>query len=69
MSAFRRDRPEVRKKLISLRVSPEEDRLLVELMERLGVNNKVDVLRQALDYFVQHAPEAQPEPEPEQEES
>jgi hypothetical protein len=33
-------------------------------MERLGVANKVDVFRQALDYFVAHAPEAQPKEGP-----
>jgi hypothetical protein len=60
MSPFRRERPPARNKLISLRVSPEEDRLLDELMSRLGLGAKVDVFRAALDYFVNNAPEAQP---------
>ena len=60
MSPFRRERPPRRDKILSLRVSGEEDQMLEELRQRLGLANKVDVFRQALDYFVANAPEAQP---------
>jgi hypothetical protein len=47
-------------KMISLRLTREQDRLLGELAEALGLpGGKADVLRRALDYWLEHAPEAQ----------
>ena len=57
MPPFRRDRPPRREKMLSLRVTEEEDRTLEELREHLGLDAKVDVLRQALDYFLENAPQ------------
>jgi hypothetical protein len=45
-------------KMISLRVTREQDQLLGELAEVLGMSGKADVLRRALDYWLEHAPEA-----------
>ena len=58
MPAFRRERPAPRNKMLSIRITDEEDELLEELRQRLGVDAKVDVFRQALDYFLEHAPQA-----------
>jgi len=44
--------------LVSLRVSASEDAFLEDRMEALGLKSKVDVLRIALDYWAEHAPEA-----------
>jgi hypothetical protein len=44
--------------MLSIRITDEEDELLEELRQRLGVDAKVDVFRQALDYFLEHAPQA-----------
>jgi hypothetical protein len=47
-------------KMISLRVTEEDDRLLGELAQALGLpGGKADVLRKALDYWLENAPEAQ----------
>jgi hypothetical protein len=59
MPAFRRERPAPRNKMLSIRITDEEDRLLEDLRQRLGLDAKVDVFRQALDYFLENAPHAQ----------
>jgi hypothetical protein len=47
-------------KMISLRVTQEQDQLLGELAEALDLpGGKAEVLRKALDYWLEHAPEAQ----------
>jgi hypothetical protein len=47
------------RKMISLRVTEEDERLLTDLAEQLGLpGGKADVLRTALDYWLEHAPEA-----------
>ena len=46
-------------KMISLRVTREQDQLLGELARGLGLSGKADVLRRALDYWLENAPEAQ----------
>ena len=57
MSKFSRTRLQ---KMISLRVSDEQDRLLEQLSEQLGLpGGKADVLRRALDYWLEQAPEVQ----------
>ena len=46
-------------KMLSLRVTLEQDRLLGELAETLGLpGGKAELLRRALDYWLEHAPEA-----------
>ena len=45
-------------RMISLRVTQEQDRLLEGLAKVLGLSGKAEVLRQALDYWLEHAPEA-----------
>ena len=48
------------RKMISLRVTEEDDRLLGDLAQALGLpGGKADLLRKALDYWLEHAPEAQ----------
>jgi hypothetical protein len=45
--------------MISLRVTEADDRLLGELAQELGLpGGKADLLRKALDYWLEHAPEA-----------
>jgi hypothetical protein len=45
--------------MISLRVTEEDDRLLGELARALDLpGGKADVLRKALDYWLENAPEA-----------
>jgi predicted DNA-binding protein len=46
-------------KMLSLRVTAEQDQLLEHLAQELGLRGKADVLRRALDYWLEHAPEAQ----------
>ncbi len=47
-------------KMISLRVTREQDQLLGDLAETLGLpGGKAELLRKALDYWLEHAPEAQ----------
>jgi predicted DNA-binding protein len=46
-------------KMISLRVTADQDQLLERLAQELGLRGKADVLRTALDYWLEHAPEAQ----------
>jgi Arc/MetJ-type ribon-helix-helix transcriptional regulator len=46
-------------KMISLRLTAEQDELLEALAQTLGLAGKSDVLRRALDYWLEHAPEAQ----------
>jgi hypothetical protein len=43
--------------MLSLRVTEDQDRLLGELAQALGLTGKADVLRRALDYWLEHAPE------------
>jgi hypothetical protein len=43
--------------MLSLRVTGDQDRLLGELARELGLSGKADVLRRALDYWLEHAPE------------
>jgi hypothetical protein len=44
--------------MLSLRVTEEQDRLLGELAQALGLpGGKAEVLRRALDYWLEHAPE------------
>ena len=45
-------------KMLSLRVTAEQDKLLEELARALGLRGKAEVLRRALDYWLEHAPEA-----------
>jgi hypothetical protein len=52
-------------RMLSLRVTAEQDRLLGELAGALGLpGGKADVLRRALDYWLEHAPEARRPAEP-----
>jgi hypothetical protein len=45
--------------MISLRVTEEDERLLGDLAQALDLpGGKADVLRRALDYWLEHAPEA-----------
>jgi hypothetical protein len=45
--------------MLSLRVTPEQSRLLEELAQNLGLpGGKAEVLRKALDYWLEHSPEA-----------
>jgi hypothetical protein len=45
-------------KMLSLRVTAEQDRLLGELAEALGLaGGKAELLRRALDYWLENAPE------------
>jgi hypothetical protein len=45
-------------KMLSLRVTVEQDKLLGRLARGLGLRGKAEVLRRALDYWLEHAPEA-----------
>jgi hypothetical protein len=45
-------------RMLSLRVTAEQDRLLEHLAQELGLRGKAEVLRRALDYWLEHAPEA-----------
>jgi hypothetical protein len=56
MPRFSRDPLE---KIITLRVTTEQDRHLGELAEVLDLGGKADVLRHALDYWLENAPEVQ----------
>jgi hypothetical protein len=45
--------------MISLRVTVEQDQLLEERAEALGLSGgKAELLRKLLDYWLEHAPEA-----------
>jgi hypothetical protein len=45
-------------RMLSLRVTEEQDRLLGDLAEALGLGGgKAELLRRALDYWLEHAPE------------
>jgi hypothetical protein len=46
-------------KMISLRLTQEQDQLLAEMAHNLGLSGKAELLRKALDYWLEHAPEAQ----------
>jgi hypothetical protein len=47
-------------KVLSLRVTQEQDQLLGELAESLGLpGGKAELLRKSLDYWLEHSPEAQ----------
>jgi Arc/MetJ-type ribon-helix-helix transcriptional regulator len=47
-------------KMISLRLTQDQDRLLGELAASLGLlGGKAELLRKALDYWLEYAPEAQ----------
>ena len=57
MPRFSRDRVE---KMVSLRLTGEQDRLLTDLAAGLGLpGGKAELLRRAVDYWLEHAPEAQ----------
>jgi hypothetical protein len=45
-------------KMISLRVTEGQDQLLGRLAEVLGLSGKAEMLRKALDYWLENAPEA-----------
>jgi hypothetical protein len=44
-------------RMLSLRVTAEQDQLLEHLAQELGLRGKAEVLRRALDYWLEHAPE------------
>lgn len=46
-------------KIITLRVTSAQDRHLEQLAEVLDLGGKADVLRRALDYWLENAPEVQ----------
>jgi hypothetical protein len=47
-------------KMISLRVTAEQDQLLADIAGVLGLpGGKAEVLRKALDYWLENAPEAE----------
>ncbi len=47
-------------KVLSLRVTREQDQLLGDLAESLGLQGgKAELLRRSLDYWLAHSPEAQ----------
>jgi hypothetical protein len=47
------------RKMITLRVTEEDEQLLSDLAHALGLpGGKADLLRKALDYWLEHAPEA-----------
>jgi hypothetical protein len=46
-------------KMVSLRLTADQDQLLADIARALGLaGGKADVLRQALDYWLENAPEA-----------
>ena len=46
-------------KMVSLRLTQEQDRLLTDLAAGLGLaGGKAELLRKALDYWLENAPEA-----------
>lgn len=46
-------------RMISLRVTPDQDKYLERLAAALGLpGGKAELLRKALDYWLEHAPEA-----------
>lgn len=47
------------RRMLSLRVTEEQDELLENLAAALDLPGKAEVLRRALDYWLEHAPEAQ----------
>ena len=47
------------RRMLSLRVTEEQDQLLENLAEALSLPGKSEVLRRALDYWLEHAPDAQ----------
>ena len=56
MPRFSRDRVE---KMVSLRLTGEQDRLLTDLAAGLGLaGGTAELLRRAVDYWLEHAPEA-----------
>lgn len=46
-------RPQRRDRILSIRLSEQEEQVLDELMERLGLGNKVDVIRIAIDNYLE----------------
>lgn len=49
-----------RDKMISLRLTQEQDQLLTDLATNLALaGGKAELLRKALDYWLENAPEAQ----------
>jgi hypothetical protein len=47
-------------KVLSLRVTQEQDQFLGDLAESLGLpGGKAELLRKSLDYWLEHSPEAQ----------
>lgn len=47
------------RKALSLRLTDEQDAFLLAYARALGLPAKVDALRVALDYFIEHSPDAQ----------
>jgi len=46
-------------RMVSLRLTAEQDQLLADLSAALGLaGGKAELLRKALDYWLEHAPEA-----------
>jgi hypothetical protein len=65
MPRFSRDRLE---KMLSLRLTREQEHLLGDLAAALGLaGGKAELLRRALDYWLEHAPEARQAHRPGQE--
>mgnify|MGYP001579821736 CR=1 len=52
-------RPPARAKMLSLRVTNEQDAELEKIAGELKLSGKSEVLRVALDYWLEHAPDAQ----------
>jgi Ribbon-helix-helix protein, copG family len=56
MSVFQQERPEPRQHCVTLRVGTKQNEVLTALAESLG-KSKGEVVRVALDYWLQHSPE------------
>ena len=56
--AFSLDRRAALKRMISVRVSEEQDKLLDELAPLLDLRGKAEVVRVAVDYFLAESPQA-----------
>lgn len=55
---FSRDRKPVRGVVLTVRVTEDEKNLLAALAGPLGVRGQSDVVRLALDFFLEKSPEA-----------
>jgi hypothetical protein len=57
--AFAREKPEARTAaMVGLRVTADEDRMLGDLAEFLAVRGKADVVREALDFWMENSARA-----------